>query len=164
MQITAVCDPVKDGTNYVDWDKTGIRDSVRKVLENPDWGAGVSGIRAGRDMAKEIIETYYAKQRAAESFRSVASYADFRELLENEKDLDCVKIMTPDHLHATISIAAMKKRKHVAHAQAPGQPGGGGPDGGGRGPQDGCRDAPAGLAQADHRGPADDPGRRHRRL
>jgi hypothetical protein len=114
VQVTAVCDPVKDGTNYVDWDKTGIRDSVREVLEDPSWGAGVTGIRAGRDMAREIIETYYAKQRASENFKSVASYADFRELLENEKDLDSVKIMTPDHLHATISIAAMKKRKHVA--------------------------------------------------
>jgi predicted dehydrogenase len=113
VQITAVCDPVKDGTNYVDWDKTGIRDSVREFLETPSWGEGVNGIRAGRDMAKEIIETYYAKQRAADNFRSVASYADFRELLEKEKDLDCVKVMTPDHLHAAISIAAMKKRKHV---------------------------------------------------
>ena len=113
VQITAVCDPVKDGTNYVDWDKTGIRDSVRKVLEDPDWGAGVTGIRAGRDMAREIIETYYAKKRGAEHFKAVACYADFRELLEKEKDLDCVKIMTPDHLHATIAIAAMKKHKHV---------------------------------------------------
>lgn len=113
VQITAVCDPVKDGTNYIDWDKTGIRNSVRKALDNPNWGAGVSGIRAGREMAKEIIETHYAKKRAAENFRSVASYADFRELLEKEKDLDSVKIMPPDHLHATISLAAMKKRKHV---------------------------------------------------
>jgi hypothetical protein len=113
VQITAVCDPVKDGTNYIDWDKTGLRDGVRSALENPDWGAGVEGIRAGRDMAKEIIETYYAKKRAAENFKGVASYADFRELLEKEKDLDSVKIMTPDHLHATISIAAMKKGKHV---------------------------------------------------
>ncbi len=114
VQITAVCDPVKDGTNYVDWDKTGIRDSVREFLQLPGWGEGVAGIRAGRDMAKEIIETWYAKQRESGSFKSVASYADFRELLEKEKDLDSVKIMTPDHLHATIAIAAMKKRKHVA--------------------------------------------------
>jgi len=113
VQITAVCDPVKDGANYIDWDKTGIRDSVRKVLENPEWGAGVNGIRAGRDMAKEIVETYYANKRAADNFKGVAAYADFRELLEKEKDLDAVKIMTPDHLHATISIAAMKKSKHV---------------------------------------------------
>ncbi|HXY38351.1 MAG TPA: Gfo/Idh/MocA family oxidoreductase [Vicinamibacteria bacterium] len=114
VQITAVCDPVKDGTNYVDWDKTGIRDSVRELLGAPEWGAGVAGIRAGRDMAKEIIEAYYAKQRAAEKFQSVASYADFRELLDKERDLDSVKVMTPDHLHATIAIAAMKKKKHVA--------------------------------------------------
>ncbi len=113
VHITAVCDPHKDGTNYIDWSKTGIRDSVRKVLEDPNWGAGVSGIRAGRDMAKEIIETYYAKKRGSEKFKAVASYNDFRELLEKEKDLDCVKIMTPDHLHATIAIAAMKKRKRV---------------------------------------------------
>jgi hypothetical protein len=113
VHITCVCDPVKDGTNYIDWDKTGIRDSVRKVLDDPGWGEGVTGIRAGRDMAKEIIATYYAKKRAKENFQGVASYADFRELLEKEKDLDSVKIMTPDHLHATISIAAMKKRKHV---------------------------------------------------
>lgn len=113
VQITAVCDPVKDGSDYVDWSKTGIRDSVRKVLEDFNWGAGVTGIGAGRDMAKEIIETYYAKKRAAEKFRGVASYADFRELLEKEKDLDAVRIMTPDHLHATIAIAAMRKGKHV---------------------------------------------------
>ncbi len=114
VQITAVCDPVKDGTNYVDWSKNGIRDSVRRVLENPSWGNGVSGIRAGRDMAKEIIETYYAAKRSAENFHGLASYSDFRELLEKEKDLDSVKIMTPDHLHATIAIAAMKKHKNVA--------------------------------------------------
>src|SRR5512137_1504102 len=113
VQITAVCDPVKDGTNYVDWDRTGIRDSVREFLQLPGWGEGVAGIRAGRDMAKEIIETYYAKKRASENFKGVASYADFRELLEKERDVDAVKVMTPDHLHATISVAAMKKRKHV---------------------------------------------------
>ena len=113
VQIVAVCDPEKDNTNYVDWDKTGIRDSIRKLLENPSWGEGVEGIRAGRDVGKEIVETYYAKKRSSESYKGCASYADFRELLEKEKDLDSVKIMTPDHLHASISITAMKKGKHV---------------------------------------------------
>src|SRR4030095_1226489 len=36
-----------------------------------------------------------------------------RELLEKEKGIDAVKIMTPDHLHGYVSIAAMKKGKHV---------------------------------------------------
>ena len=90
-----------------------IHDSVRRFLEEPSWGAGVTGIRVGRDMANDIIEPIIPKKRAGENFGVVASYADFRELLEKEKDLDAVKIKTPDHLHATISIAAMKKRKHV---------------------------------------------------
>jgi Oxidoreductase family, C-terminal alpha/beta domain/Oxidoreductase family, NAD-binding Rossmann fold len=113
IQITAVCDPVKDATNYVDWSAHGIRDSIRKAIENPTWGDGVSGIRGGRDMAKEILETYYAKKRASDNFNGISTYADFRELLDKETDLDSVKVMTPDHLHATISIAAMKKHKHV---------------------------------------------------
>ena len=56
-----------------------------------------------------MVETYYANQRASESLKGCATYADFRELLDKEKDVDAVKIMTPDHLHATIAIAAMKK-------------------------------------------------------
>ena len=39
--------------------------------------------------------------------------ADFRELLEKQKDLDAVVVCTTDNLHAAVSAAAMKKRKHV---------------------------------------------------
>ncbi len=113
VQIVAVCDPEKDNTNYVDWSPNDIRDSIRELLENPTWGEGVKGIRAGREVGKEIVETYYSKKRSSEKYKGCSTYADFRELLDKEKDLDAVKIMTPDHLHATISIAAMKKGKHV---------------------------------------------------
>ena len=34
-------------------------------------------------------------------------------MLEKEKGIDAVKIMTPDHLHGVIAIAAMKRGKHV---------------------------------------------------
>jgi predicted dehydrogenase len=60
-----------------------------------------------------VVDTYYAKQRGSEKFKACTAYADFRELLDTEKDLDAVKIMTPDHLHATVAIAAMKQGKHV---------------------------------------------------
>jgi predicted dehydrogenase len=114
VQITAVCDPERDNTNYVDWSQNGLRDSIRAALEDPSWGGNYTGIRCGREVAKDIIEKYYAKKRGSEKFSGVTSYADFRELLEKERNIDAVKIMTPDHLHATIAIAAMKRKKHVA--------------------------------------------------
>lgn len=112
VQIVAVCDPVKNATNYLDWSKNGIRDSVRRLLDEPGFNEGVSGIRGGRDQFQEIVQKYYAKARGLKDFR-VAAYADFRELLEKEKDIDAVKIMTPDHLHATIGVAAMNKGKNI---------------------------------------------------
>ncbi|MBI4626289.1 MAG: Gfo/Idh/MocA family oxidoreductase [Verrucomicrobia bacterium] len=113
VQVVAVCDPVKDSHDYVDWSKDGLRSSIASALGKADWRRGAPGIPGGRDVAKEIVETYYATQRASENFRGCASYADFRELLEKEKDVNAVKVMTPDHLHATVAIAAMKKGKHV---------------------------------------------------
>jgi hypothetical protein len=113
IQIVAVCDPNKNSTDYVDWSLHDIRNGIRRVLEEPSWGEGLTGIPGGRDIGQEVVNTYYAKTRASEHFNGCSSYADFRELLEKEKDIDAVKVMTPDHLHATISIAAMKKGKHV---------------------------------------------------
>jgi hypothetical protein len=113
VQIVAVCDPEKDGANYVDWSKDGLRREIAQVLGQPNWRQGGPSIPGGRDVAKEMVETYYAKQRASDRFQGCASYADFRELLAREKDIDAVKVMTPDHLHATVAIAAMKKGKHV---------------------------------------------------
>src|SRR5436309_7876132 len=40
-------------------------------------------------------------------------YADYREMLEREKAIDAVVIATPDHMHATIALAAMDLGKHV---------------------------------------------------
>jgi len=115
IQIVSVCDPNKTAADYRDWNKDGLITSLRRALGKPDWRpAGPEGsIPGGRDTAQDIVNTYYANQRSAEKFRGVSAWADFREMLEKEKDLDAVKIMTPDHLHGVASIAAMKRGKHV---------------------------------------------------
>lgn len=109
LQFTCVCDPNTDSQNYVDWSPHGIRDQVREVLEDPTWGESNKGIRAGREVAREIFDAYYGKANRSGSSKGVRSYADFRDLLEQETDLDAVVIITPDHTHATISTAALKK-------------------------------------------------------
>jgi len=113
FQIVAVCDPVKDGANYLDWAKNSTRDGIRRLLEDPGFNAKVDGVRSGRDQFQEVVQRYYAKARGLQNFK-VAAYADFRELLEKERDIDAVKVMTPDFSHAAITIAAMRKGKAVA--------------------------------------------------
>lgn len=113
MKIVAVCDPNKDSTDYVAWGKNEIRDKIRTFLNKPKWGEGVQGCRCGREVGRQIVETYYGNAAASGKYKGCSAYSDFRQLLENQKDLDAVYIMTPDHLHATIAIAAMNKGKHA---------------------------------------------------
>lgn len=113
LQIIAVADPNKFTTDYVDWSLNDVRNSIRNALGDKTWGEKIKGIPGGRDIGQEFINKYYAKSKDAGSYKGCSSYADFRELLEKEKDIDAIKIMTPDHLHATVAIASMKKGKHV---------------------------------------------------
>jgi len=110
LQIIAVCDPQKYATGYYDWGKTGLRDEIRKTLKSPTWTSGGDNtIPGGLDNGKEIVDTYYSKFRSDQKFGSCNAYADFREMFEKEKDLNAVKVMTPDHLHGIIALAAMKR-------------------------------------------------------
>ena len=40
-------------------------------------------------------------------------YADFRKMLETQKDIDAVVIATPDHTHAVVAMMAIRLGKHV---------------------------------------------------
>ena len=113
VEVVAICDVEKDGVNYLEWGTNQIRDGIRRLIENPTWREGVSHVPGGRDVGKEIVDAYYAKQRGTAPSKGCATYVDFRELLEKEKDVTAVKVMTPDHSHAAISIAALKKGKNV---------------------------------------------------
>ena len=46
-------------------------------------------------------------------FPEARIYQDFRELLEKERDLQSVNVSTPDHMHAPIAMAALRRGLHV---------------------------------------------------
>lgn len=128
VQVVAVCDPERMSQGYVEWGRNNLLNAERRLLgagyENwaPDLvSAGpvwlIPGYRsslgtAGREPGKRLVEAYYSSRKEA-TYRGCAAYRDFRELLDQQKDLDAVYVATPDHWHAAISIAAMRKRKHV---------------------------------------------------
>ncbi len=115
VQFVAVVDPNRDSQNYVDWSEFGNRNQIRRFLEEPQWGASDKGIRGGREVAREIMETYYRKQQRPGGIRA---YEDYREMLEKETDIQGVINITPDHQHGSINIAALRKGQGRNLAQA----------------------------------------------
>jgi predicted dehydrogenase len=127
VQGVAVCDCNKTSANYPQWDTHEFCNSVRKLLRVDsgwDWlspdqpiqlthSLGVTCGVAGREPCQKIVDAYYSAQQRSGQYHGCSAYTDFRELLEKEKDLDAVIVCTTDNLHAAVSAAAMKKRKHV---------------------------------------------------
>lgn len=112
VQVTAVCDPQKEAIGYYDWDTTSLLNSLRETMGNPNWKPGGDNkIPGGLNVGKAVVDGYYNKSGGKSN---CAAYADFREMLEKEKDLDAVKIMATDHLHGVIATAAMKHGKHIS--------------------------------------------------
>ncbi len=48
-----------------------------------------------------------------QKFPDVRVYQDWRELLDKEKKLDSVNVSTPDHMHGSITMAALRRGLHV---------------------------------------------------
>jgi predicted dehydrogenase len=83
-------------------------------------GIGVGGQGAGvlKEMASENIvalcDVDWDKAGGIfMAYPKAEKYRDYRVLLEKRKDIDAVMIATPDHMHAPISLAALRARKHV---------------------------------------------------
>src|SRR4029079_14168853 len=52
-------------------------------------------------------------QRLVDQVPKIKKYSDYREMLDQQKDIDAVIVATPDHMHAAIATAAMDLGKHV---------------------------------------------------
>ena len=80
-------------------------------------GGGVGPVAAGTTAASRPRAGAGRKSREHYAAKTpnytCAVYEDFRVMLEKEKAIDAVLIATPDHLHAYVSIFAMKAGKHV---------------------------------------------------
>ena len=63
--------------------------------------------RAAQDSAANL------KRFLDEQLPKLKRYKDYREMLDKQKDIDGIVVATPDHMHATIALAAMDLGKHV---------------------------------------------------
>lgn len=96
VQVTSVCDVNRESGGYLSW----------------NWTQGKEQRLGGREPARRAVDEHYAKQKASGKYQGCKTYIDFRELLAKE-DVDAVMVATPDHSHAVITLAAIKRGKHV---------------------------------------------------
>jgi hypothetical protein len=83
-------------------------------------GVGVGGQGAGdlREMATESIVALCDVdwRKAAGTFKTYPKaerFRDFRQMLDKCRSIEAVMIATPDHMHAPITVAALRSAKHV---------------------------------------------------
>ncbi len=129
VQVVAVCDCNRVSKDYAEYGRHALLQASRRLLGpgHEKWGEDLASPgevqlthsfrtslgACGREPAKRLVEACYGARTTSGAYSGCTAYSDFRELLEREKSLDAVYIATPDHWHAPIAIAAMRKRKHV---------------------------------------------------
>jgi predicted dehydrogenase len=75
----------------------------------------------GRSKAQEAANTKWTPEPTPAAMKRfidqqlprLKRYRDYRQMLEQQKDIDGLVIATPDHMHAPIAMAAMDLGKHV---------------------------------------------------
>jgi predicted dehydrogenase len=82
-------------------------------------GKGISDIKNssvnGRERVVALCDVDFSgsAKQSVENFPNAKLYADYREMLDKEKDIDAVTISTPDHVHGPAAKYAMERGKHV---------------------------------------------------
>lgn len=101
QNVVAVCD--------VDWGYAG--QAVDRLMKS----RGMGGDRPNRTPPTEEERARAAAEakHLSESLEKAKRYQDYRQMLDQQKDIDALIIATPDHMHAPIASAAMDIGKHV---------------------------------------------------
>jgi predicted dehydrogenase len=119
QNVVALCD--------VDWDYAGkaldrldtdIENAQKRLdatVENPiyDRDGKPEPPLTPRERARARAQIDGMKRLRTEHVPRAKRYEDYREMLDREKGIDGVVVATPDHMHATIALAAMDLGKHV---------------------------------------------------
>jgi predicted dehydrogenase len=113
QNIVALCD--------VDWDYAGKAldklgpdaDKLQDRIDHPEAEKAKEPRETPFDPVKSKTKVGRMLRLKNEVLPKVKRYKDYREMLEKQKDIDAVFVATPDHMHATIALAAMELGKHV---------------------------------------------------
>ncbi|XOV93557.1 MAG: Gfo/Idh/MocA family protein [Bacteroidota bacterium] len=87
VQITTICDVNKKSSGY--------------------WNGKV----AGREFIMDMVDSTYS-ERAGKTYTSTVGVTDFREVIEDKK-IDAVEIVTPDHWHSIPALMAAAAKKDI---------------------------------------------------
>ncbi len=112
IEIVGVADPNRESYDYIHWSETGLLNKLRGHVGDPNWKSDAKGIPGGRMIMKDVVERYYRRTRPGYN-GTVAAEEDYRVLLDKLKDVDAVKIMSPDFHHAYQAIDSLRRGKHV---------------------------------------------------
>jgi len=82
---------------------TAICDVADEIDYRRFWYGGTGG----RQPALALVRSHDGSRHACEG------HADFRKMLDAGKAIDAVLIATPDHTHAVVAMAAIRRGKHV---------------------------------------------------
>ncbi|HIG30266.1 MAG TPA: Gfo/Idh/MocA family oxidoreductase [Verrucomicrobiales bacterium] len=65
-----------------------------------------------RERSRDQVNQAYSNRKSSGTYKGCVAYNEYEKIVDRD-DIDAVMVITPDHWHATISIAAMKKGKDV---------------------------------------------------
>ncbi len=99
----------------------GLRAQAEQKIRHATFGTSGQALADVNEIAGhpavEIVAGCDVDERNTAKFRekypNARIYADFRELLEKEKDLHTVNVSTPDHMHGAIGATALRRGLHV---------------------------------------------------